>query len=311
MQSKQCAFLLLRHCANTKIVHITRLSPPSETERACSIHDALIEGSLASLLGLDHIPEDARRQIRLKTCNGGLGLPSIGAQRDSAFLSSWSESLRSLPERVPHLSEELRLVVVSTSVIRSSLGLRCAAQSITDQLGELDLDIENLHLAPRSLRASIEKDLEGLRLESILHQSDQKSRARLLSSSCQESGAWVDAVPTTQHLSLSPEDFSLAVLMRLGLALPLSRYLSTCQNPKCSAAIDMEGLHLLTCGMGPGRVRLHDRMVRVWHSLLVSAGLRAHIEKRHLYHDDRRPDIVVPDYKDGMELHLDFSLTHP
>ena len=99
--------------------------------------------------------------------------------------------------------------------------------------------------------------------------------------------------------------------MRLGLALPVTRGMSTCPNPKCSASVDPEGLHLLSCSKGPGRVRLHDGMVRAWHSMILSAGLRATVEQRGLYPDCRRPDIVVPDYCDGRELQLDFSATHP
>ena len=64
-------------------------------------------------------------------------------------------------------------------------------------------------------------------------------------------------------------------------------------------------------GYGPGIVRFHDRLVRVWHSMFLSAGLRAFVEKHDLYTDQRRPDIVVPDWHTGSELHLDFSATHP
>ena len=127
-------------------------------------------------------------------------------------------------------------------------------------------------------------------------QSD--ARARLLSTSCREASAWIDALPSMQQLTLSSEVFSLSVLMRLGLALPVTRGMSTCPNPKCSASVDPEGLHLLSCSKGPGRVRLHDGMVRAWHSMILSAGLRATVEQRGLYPDCRRPDIVVPDYCD-------------
>ena len=99
--------------------------------------------------------------------------------------------------------------------------------------------------------------------------------------------------------------------MRLGLPIPLTRGLTICPNSKCSATVDPDGLHLLTCNKGPGRVRLHDGMVRAWHSLIISTGLRAMVEQRGLYPDQRGPDIVVPDFSEGRELQLDFSATHP
>lgn len=132
-----------------------------------------------------------------------------------------------------------------------------------------------------------------------------------MSSSCREASAWIQAIPTTQHLSLTQEEFRLGVIMRLGMTIPEFHSSSVCPNPKCSSTMDSKGLHLLTCGMGPGRVRLHDRMVRAWHSLILSTGLRASVEPRGLYTDQRRPDIVIPDFQDGRGVHLDFSLTHP
>ena len=166
-------------------------------------------------------------------------------------------------------------------------------------------------MAPSGMRKSVEVDLEAARWDSLLQQFDQQSKARFLSVSCKESGAWVNAIPTTQHLSLIPEEFTLGVQMRLGMPIPMARELSTCPNHNCSAPLDQEGFHLLTCGKGPGRVRFHDRLVRVWHGMVLSTGLRASVEKRDLYSDSRRPDIVVPDWQAGAELHLDFSATHP
>ncbi len=170
----------------------------------------------------------------------------------------------------------------------------------------LDYIVRSNHLF-----AHPEPKLDNSRATNLFQRADQQGRARLLSTSCREAGAWIQAIPTTQHLSLTQEEFRLGVLMRLGMTIPVSHGFSTCPNPKCPSAVDSKGLHLLTCGMGPGRVRLHDRMVRAWHSLILSTGLRASVEPRGLYTDQRRPDIVIPDFQEGRGMHLDFSLTHP
>ena len=124
----------------------------------------------------------------------------------------------------------------------------------------------------------------------------------------EESGAWVSATPLTQHHALSPEEFSSGLRMRLGLPMPQANGMLSCPNQKCKASIYEEGLHLLTCSKGPGRVRLHNR---TWHSAILSTGLQATVEQRGMYHDQRCPDIVVPDFSKGRSLHLDFSATHP
>ena len=99
--------------------------------------------------------------------------------------------------------------------------------------------------------------------------------------------------------------------MRLGLPIPSASHLFVCLNRNCGEKVDPQGFHLLTCGKGPGCVSLHDRLVRAWHSLILSTGLRARVEPRGLCVDERRPDIMVPDFDSGWDLHLDFSATHP
>ena len=147
-----------------------------------------------------------------------------------------------------------------------------------ENLDEVTLTMEDLHLAPPRLQAKFDRDLESSRLSSLLDVADQSARARLLSVSCKEASAWIEALPLTQHLTLSSDVFSIGILMHLGLLIPLTRGLTICPNSKCSANVDPEGLHLLTCNKGPGRVRLHDGMVRAWHSLIISTGLRAMVE---------------------------------
>ena len=189
--------------------------------------------------------------------------------------------------------------------------LRDSLQHLSISISDLGLSMSDLPLAPPRLQSKLGASLDEAHQSALLNEVDQAARARLLSASCRESGAWVSAVPLTQHHALNPEEFSSGIRMRLGLPVPLARGMSSCPNRKCSAAVDAEGLHLLSCGMGPGRVRLHDRMVRAWHSAILCTGLRATVEPRGLYPDQRRPDIVVPDFENGRNLHLDFSATHP
>ena len=311
LQSGQCAFVLLRYCANQSLTHVLRLSPPDVTARASTLHDDLISATLAHILDLDHLPEQARKQASLRISSGGLGLTSAFRLRHAAFVASWSASLQSLLDRVPSFSVELQAVVDSGSMSTSASALRNSLHCLSTSISDFSLSVDDLLHAPPRLQSKLGADLDDALQSALLQEVDQVARARLLSSSCRESGAWVSAVPLSQHHALNPEEFSSGIRMRLGLPLPLARGMSSYPNRKCSAAVDAEGQHLLMCGMGPGRVRLHDRMVRVWHSAILSTGLRATVEQRGLYPDQRRPDIVVPDFANGESLHLDFSATHP
>ena len=73
------------------------------------------------------------------------------------------------------------------------------------------------------------------------------SDVRIYSYTYREASAWIDALPSTQQLTLSSEVFSLSVLMRLGLALPVTRGMSTCPNPKYVLALPQWILRVSTC----------------------------------------------------------------
>ena len=47
----------------------------------------------------------------------------------------------------------------------------------------------------------------------------------------------------------------------------------------------MKGLNLLTCSKGQGRVKLHDCMVWLWHSMVLAAGLTAFVEEGSIRDD--------------------------
>ena len=97
--------------------------------------------------------------------------------------------------------------------------------------------MEDLHQASSRLQSKLGRDLDSSRLSSLLDVADQSSRAWLLSASCKEASAWIEALPLTQHLTLSSDVFSIGILMHLGLPIPFTRGLTICLNSKCSATV--------------------------------------------------------------------------
>ena len=156
-----------------------------------------MEDSLSKLLGVSHLTEMARKQVHLKSHNGGLGITSMLDQRHHAFLASWADSLRQLASRLPDLETELALVRDPTSTTTSSQALRECHQFLIEKLDELTLTVEDLNLAPPRLQSKLGRDLDFSRLSSLLDVADQSARARLLSASCKEASAWIDALPLT------------------------------------------------------------------------------------------------------------------
>ena len=83
----------------------------------------------------------------------------------------------------------------------------------------------------------------------MIEHSSTKDAARLRSLQGRGSGAWLDAIPTSRKLTISPGLFCLAAFIRLGLPLPLSHPV---KNFECGKPLDQEGYHLITCKFGGG-----------------------------------------------------------
>ena len=89
-----------------------------------------------------------------------MGITSVFDQRHHAFLASWADSLRQLASRLLDLETELALVRDPTSTTTSSQALRECHQFLIENLDEVTLTVEDLHLAPPRLQSKLGRNLE-------------------------------------------------------------------------------------------------------------------------------------------------------
>ena len=152
LEFKQCAFLLLRYCANYRISHLTRLSPPCETASAARLHDDVMEDTLKALLGVEHLSDHVRTQIHLRTRDGGLGLSSISGIRHHAFIASWADALRSLLAEDHLLASELGQVTDPVSQTRYAVALRDALSHLQGEIGDCGVTLDDFPSLPPKLQ---------------------------------------------------------------------------------------------------------------------------------------------------------------
>ena len=69
----------------------------------------------------------------------------------------------------------------------------------------------------------------------------------------------MSAILSSSRVALSPHDFRLATMMRLGCDIPA---LSNCCD--CGKEMDIQGYHLITCKTGGGQVHTHNSIVSAW-----------------------------------------------
>ena len=113
---------------------------------------------------------------------------------------------------------------------------------------------------------------------------------------------------------MSPEQFRLACLFRLGLKLPVVP--SFCRA--CHAQIDPNGIHLFSCvHYRQLLTHRHDAIVRDLKELASQAGVQAQDKNLTLFRvedeeDGHRPDLLLKNHgTNGRDLYLDITVSHP
>ena len=80
----------------------------------------------------------------------------------------------------------------------------------------------------------------------------------------------------------------------------------------CGKVLDKDGYHLLSCKHGGGSIWQHDSLVSGWSECLREVGLHHIKEPRdRCTNNDCRPDIVVFDTDEGLNIDLHVAFAHP
>ena len=110
------------------------------------------------------------------------------------------------------------------------------------------------------------------------------ARARLLAVSAKESGAWLNALPSSS-LGLRMDDDTIRVAVGLHLGSVLCRP-HTCQH--CDVEVDRLGLHGLSCKKSEGR---HSAMNDILYRAMTSAQIPSRLEPSGLVRSNgKRPE---------------------
>jgi ubiquitin C-terminal hydrolase len=129
-------------------------------------------------------------------------------------------------------------------------------------------------------------------------------KARLKAVCCKESGAWLNAIPSSSIGTLMDnETFRIAIGLRLGLRLTISH---TC---KCGSTVDEKDYHGLSCKFSAGRFSRHHSVNDIIKRALLHANIPSVLEPTSLCRDDgKRPDgmSLIP-WKLGKPMIWDFT----
>ena len=267
------ALILLRNCfALPKLMYVLRSAPCFQSSTLESYDDCLREilGSVTNT----HLEAggSAWTQATLPVRLGGLGIRSAVEVASSAFLAS------------AHSSSELVNAILPTSFRSLPAPFMDEALSCWSRGHDLP--------PPEGTAACKQRSWDGVRAAFVADRllegaANDEERARLLSVSTKESGAWLRALPVSgMGLRMDDSTVRVAVGLRLGTAVcgPHS-----CQ--RCGATVDALGRHALSCKRSEGRHQRHAAINDIVKRGLTSAHIPSRLEPTGLMRSDgKRPD---------------------
>ena len=305
LEDTQSALLLLRYCHINRLCHLLRSIPPQDLSHAAVIHDRQTRTAFTKLLNIDEMTAEPWAQATLPVRYGGFGMTPATHLSPIAFASGWAHSFHVLLDRFPTLQP------LVTSVINETTSSIAQENSISHHLQQSlcpGQALSDLLCNTKGLQHNLTEKQTKLKVQDMIERSATKDAARLRSLQGRGSGAWLDVIPSSRKLAISPGLFRLAALLRLGMRLPLPLSATLCD---CGTALDPEGYHLITCKTGGGPVWSHNSIVSAWSECLKRVSLPHTVEPRDCYSSSQsRPDIAVYNATD-FNVELDISLAHP
>jgi hypothetical protein len=177
-----------------------------------------------------------------------------------------------------------------------------------------------LALAPVPENFPVDPDLSGAKealdehdWQDVHDELRQHERVRLACCATPEAGAWLRALPShTLGLVLTPEEFRVALRIRLGLPVFAAARCGYCETP-----MDESGVHALSCMYGGYHVRRHNAVRDVFAAVAEAGALGPVVEAAGLDGgmggvEGRRPaDVLLPRFERGADVAVDFAVICP
>ena len=146
--------------------------------------------------------------------------------------------------------------------------------------------------------------LETLKSQLYNSTNDPVAKARLLSVSTKEAGAWLNVLPAP-HLGTKLDDTTV----RIAIGLRLGANIVEEHRCICGALVHRNSTHRLICRKNGGRIPRHQAANETLRRALVSGGVPSILEPVGVYREDAtRPDgmTLIP-WEGGRSLLWDFT----
>ena len=253
----QASWLLLLFGCSPRCNSLLRMLPPSVTAEYAGAHDSAVLSTFADFLGVDGLPDRARRIAQLPLSLGGLGLVSAVQTSVSAYWASWADCLPVLGQHLPPAAQaflrDLEAPAPHVPCLRAAATTRAELsladwtppswRELCDGVPAPTLQEDGPSTFVRGWQGAAASAVARRQCEQLLSTLDPSSEALLRSQQGPFASRFLTTpVPTCPALSYPSHLFRVLLLRRLRLPLPLSQRYSRCRRP-----LDSLGDHRAAC----------------------------------------------------------------
>ena len=301
LQDPHIEFVLQRACSGMpKFSYLLRTVDTTTMVHLLEEFDRNTRDSLARILGAA-IGDRTWEQSKLPVSKGGMGLRGAEDHAPVAFAASVlaSQPLLQGLLGVNQLPGEEPLPVLAPHLLAA----------ITTTTGGEAREEELVGVPQKELSFKVDEERRRRLMEEV-GEEEVEERARLLSLTLPQAGAWLNVAPIfALGLHMRPQEFVLAARYRLGMAV--FTHAGPC--PACRQYSDEHGRHAMNCGGSGERIGRHHLLRNHIHEMAVSAGLGPTKEARFLIpgEDSRPADVLIPQWAAGLDAAIDVTVVNP
>lgn len=249
-------------------------------------YDEVLKLSVESIFNIN-LTEQSWKESSLPIKKGGIGIRHASDIALSCFLSSMYNVSNLLDQLLP---EPYRQLDLSKSE---------AEEQWCERFGSLPDETVRIYQHSWEI---IEIEQKTMKLQDSL--SDQADKARFLANTFEETGAWLQAIPSPQlGTHLCNDEFRIAISLRLG---------STIVQPHkcvCGSKVDKFGRHGLSCTKASGTRSRHEAVNDLIQRALKSAEIPSAREPPGCSRSDgKQPDgLTLVPWANGKSLLWDYT----
>jgi len=294
---------LLKHILASKFTYLFRGIAPQYSKPLADCLTTLHRETCEILAQSETIPDLSFDLARIRE---GAGLGFADDIPECAFAASKIASLRSIETANRGYLENVQLAFARGSELLEDPEIPLPARQLASALLAVDPDFlisdysdreygELRKLQGRFLRsrselrtAAVEVNLQANNVHNTIYQSGKSPEAR----------AWLDAVPKTEALTMSPSEFRTAFRNRLLIPHPQLLAHSVCS---CGKDVDPFGIHMQKCRLDGNLTNsTHNRLVGCLAEMIRSCGQSVKVEVSGIFNNvdaasHQRMDLVVFD----------------